>query len=167
MRVLLRAWRDEDVDEIVRCTNDPEIPRWTRVPAPNTAEIVREWLAAMPDDELHLCVADPDTGAVLGSVGLMRGDRENRRAEIGYWVAAEHRGRGVAVAAVEEVARRAFADGWERLELHIDPRNAASRRVAEKAGFALEGILREYEVLKERRADVAMYARLRVPQAVT
>jgi len=53
-----------------------------------------------------------------------------------------------------------FAEGWHRLELHIDPANAASCRVAEKAGFVLEGVLRGYELIKERRADVAMYARL-------
>ena len=47
-------------------------------------------------------------------------------------------------------------NGW----LQVDPDNAASRRVAEKAGFVLEGILRGYELIKERRSDVAMYARL-------
>ena len=160
MNVALREWREADLDDVVRLTNDPEIPRWTRVPEPNTVEIAREWFASIPDDELHLCIADGSSGAVLGSVGLMRGDAENRRAEIGYWVGAEHRGRGVASAAVELMAQRAFAAGWHRLELHIDPDNAASRRVAEKAGFELEGILRGYEVIKDRRADVAMYARL-------
>ena len=159
MTLVLREWREGDIDEIVRCTNDPEIPRWTRVPEPNTAEHVRAWLGAWPEDELHLCVTD-DSGAILGSVGLVRGDRDNGRAEVGYWVAAEHRGRGIAPAAVELLCERAFADGWHRLELHIDPRNTASRRVAEKAGFQLEGVLRDYELIKERRADVAMYARL-------
>ena len=160
MNIALREWTEADLDEVVRLTNDPEIPRWTRVPEPNTAESVREWFAGIPSDELHLCVADPETDEILGSVGLLRGDRENGRAEIGYWVAAEHRGRGVATAAVDAVAQRAFADGWHRLELHIDPENAASRRVAEKAGFALEGVLRGYELIKDRRADVAMYARI-------
>jgi RimJ/RimL family protein N-acetyltransferase len=158
--ITLREWREDDLEEVVRLTNDPEIPRWTRVPEPNTLETAREWFARRPPDELHLCVADPETGEILGSVGLLRGDAENGRAEIGYWVAGEHRGRGVATAAVEQIARRAFADGWHRLELHIDPENAASRRVAEKAGFALEGVLRGYELIKDRRADVAMYARI-------
>jgi RimJ/RimL family protein N-acetyltransferase len=72
----------------------------------------------------------------------------------------DHRGRGVATAAVDLMSARAFADGWHRLELHIDPDNAASRRVAEKAGYAFEGVLRSYEVLKDARVDVAMYARI-------
>jgi len=160
VNIALREWTEADTDEIVRLTNDPEIPRWTRVPDPNTAEAVREFFASVPDDEVHLGVVDADTGVIVGSVGLMRGDRESGRAEVGYWVAAEHRRQGIASAAVELMAQRAFADGWYRLELHIDPDNLASRRVAEKAGFELEGILRGYEVIKERRMDVAMYARL-------
>ena len=159
MTIALREWREEDIPEIVRCTNDPEIPRWTRVPEPNTEAHVREWFGAWPEDEWHLCVTD-DSGAILGSVGLMRGDADSGRAEVGYWVAAEHRGRGIAPAAVELISERAFAAGWHRLELHIDPDNVASRRVAEKAGFQFEGVLREYDLIKERRVDVAMYARL-------
>ena len=160
MTVALREWTEADIAEILRLTDDPEIPRWTRVPEPNTEEDVRAWLGQWPEDEVHLAVVDPETGELLGSVGLMRGDRESGRAEIGYWIAAARRGQGVATAAVEAMAERAFADGWHRLELHIDPENAASRRVAEKAGFELEGVLRHYEVIKERRVDVAMYARI-------
>ena len=160
MRIALREWRETDIPEVVRLTNDGVIPRWTRVPEPNTEETARAWFDAMPFDEIHLAIVDPETDTILGSIGLLRGDADSRRAELGYWVAAEHRGRGIAPAAVELMVERAFADGWHRLELHIDPANAASRRVAEKAGFALEGILREYELIKDRRADVAMYARI-------
>lgn len=161
MTVVLRPWREHDVDAVVRATADPEIPRWTRVPEHNTPENVRWFFADQPDGELHLAIADPATDAVLGSVGLLRPVPEARRAELGYWVAAGHRRRGVAVAAVRLLAERAFADhGVHRLEIHAHPDNVASRRVAEKAGFRLEGILRAYEDVKGRLDDVAMYARL-------
>lgn len=161
MSIVLRPWRDDDVDAVVRATADPEIPRWTRVPEPNTAQDVRAFMSSTPEGELHLAIADADTGEVLGAVGLIRLVPEARRAEIGYWVAAEHRGRGVASQAVDAVTRRAFAErGLNRVELHVHPDNAASRRVAEKAGFVLEGVLRDYEDIKGRLEDVAMYARL-------
>ena len=164
MKIALREWTEADIADVIRLTNDPEIPRWTRVPEPNTIETVSAWFASRPDDEWHLAVVDAERGEVVGSVALIRGDRDNGRAEIGYWVAAEHRGMGAASTAVAMVAERAFAAGWHRLELHIDPDNAASRRVAEKAGFALEGVLRDYELIKDRRADVAMYARIASPR---
>jgi RimJ/RimL family protein N-acetyltransferase len=49
----------------------------------------------------------------------------------------------------------------ERVELHIDEENAASRRIAERVGFAYEGVLRSYLFAKGRRWDVAIYGRLR------
>lgn len=158
--IVLREWREEDIEPVVRATADPEIPRWTRVPDRNTAEDVRAFLA-LPVADVRRIIADAHTDELLGSVGLLRGDEEQGRAEIGYWVGAEHRGRGIAVRAVNLLADWAFAErGLQRLELHIDPANAASLRVAEKAGFAFEGVLRSYEELKGRRHDVAMHARL-------
>ncbi|MCW2966976.1 MAG: N-acetyltransferase [Solirubrobacteraceae bacterium] len=159
--VALRHWREDDVEACVRGTNDPEVVRWTRVPENNTAAMAREHLFAEDEHEMRLAVADAATDELLGAVSLLRVDAENRRAELGYWVAAEHRGRGVAVRAVALMAAWAFAErGLARLELHIDLENAASRRVAEKAGFAFEGVLRGYEEIKGRRVDVAMHARL-------
>ena len=161
MSVVLRPWREGDVDAVVHATADPEIPRWTRVPEGNTPENVRWFFANQPDGELHLAIAEPGTDAVLGSIGLLRPVPEARRAEIGYWVAAAHRGRGVAAEATRLLAARAFAEhGLHRLEIHAHPDNAASRRVAERAGFRFEGVLRGYEELKGRLDDVAMYARL-------
>jgi RimJ/RimL family protein N-acetyltransferase len=160
--IVLRPWREADVEAVVLATADPEIPRWTRVPEQNTAENVRWFFANQEEGELHLAIADEATDEVLGSIGLLRPVAEARRAEVGYWVVAKHRGRGVAAQAVALLARRAFAErDLHRLEIHAHPDNAASRRVAEKAGFRLEGILRGYEELKGRLDDIAMYARLR------
>ena len=158
--IVLRDWRDDDVEAAVRATHDPEIPRWTRVPEDNTPENVRAFLADSIAEE-RLIIADAETDELLGATGVMRVDEESRRAEIGYWVAAEHRGRGVASRAVELLAAWALGErGLRRVELHIDPRNAASLRVAEKAGFQFEGVLRGYEEIKGVVHDVAMHARL-------
>jgi RimJ/RimL family protein N-acetyltransferase len=49
----------------------------------------------------------------------------------------------------------------ERIEITIEPANAASRAVAERAGYELEGILRSHTVIKGTRRDMAIYSLLR------
>jgi RimJ/RimL family protein N-acetyltransferase len=59
-------------------------------------------------------------------------------------------------------ARHAFASGAARVQLRADVENVASRRVAEKAGFRLEGVLRSAHANPRlgRRQDWAMYSLL-------
>ena len=79
-----------------------------------------------------------DSHAFLGRVGLDRIDREQRTANVGYWVRTGCTRQGIATAAVRLVARLAFEDlDLERLEFVIGVDNVASRRVAEKAGAIL------------------------------
>jgi RimJ/RimL family protein N-acetyltransferase len=87
-------------------------------------------------------------------------DRD-RRAEIGYWVARETRGRGVASRAVVLLGGWLFeALGLARLQTHTETDNVASQRVAERAGFTREGVLRSYELIEGRPINVVMFAAL-------
>ena len=84
-------------------------------------------------------------------------------AEIGYWIRAESRNRGVATRAVRLAAAWAFAEGDVlRLQLRADVGNTASQRVAENAGFQREGVLRSvrFSRRQQRRVDFVMYSRL-------
>ncbi|MFK8911523.1 GNAT family N-acetyltransferase [Streptomyces sp. YS-3] len=86
--------------------------------------------------------SEPETeGALVAMVGLMR--RGENVAELGFWAAKEHRGRGYMTEAALAAARWAFGSaGVERLEWRAEVGNKASRAVAEKAGFTVEGTLR-------------------------
>jgi RimJ/RimL family protein N-acetyltransferase len=77
-------------------------------------------------------------GTVLGEVGLRNIDHERRRAEVSWWLAPEHRGRGVAAAAARLLADWALspAGGLDQVWARIDPANAPSARVAAAAGLA-------------------------------
>jgi RimJ/RimL family protein N-acetyltransferase len=145
--LVLRPKRPDDVDALTAACQDPEIPRWTFVPSPYTRAHAEDYLARSAEEaaagkSLNLLAVDAGDDRLLGSFGLMELDREPGYGEIGYWVAAEARGRGVATRAV-----RLLAD-WAREQLgltHIDilphKDNAPSRRVAEKAGFVDTGEL--------------------------
>src|SRR5262249_15271509 len=106
-------------------------------------------------------VVDPCDGALLGSISLMRFVWEHARAEVGYWLAREARGRGHAGRAVRLICRLGFAElGLERIELLAATGNVPSQRVAERAGFRREALLRSYFAQTEERLDMIAYGLL-------
>ncbi len=154
--VALRPLTEEDVPEVVAACQDPEIPRWTLVPSPYTEDDAREFLAGASDVS---AIVDAESGEFLGAIGWHWVDGN---VQVGYWVKREARGRGVATRALRLLSRWAFAElGAARIQLLTEPENPASQRVAEKAGFRREALLRSFVDLKGRRADVYMYALLR------
>lgn len=122
-------------------------------------EMLARWHAR---EELDFCFFRGADGALVGKGGLHTIDWGVPKLEIGYWVRTSCAGKGYATEAtlaLVEFARDRL--GAARLEITSDARNAASRRVAEKCGFELEGIRRS-----SRRdtsgalADSCMYARV-------
>jgi RimJ/RimL family protein N-acetyltransferase len=106
--------------------------------------------------EFAITTAD---GAYLGGCGLNQIDRANNRANLGYWVRTSAARRGVATSAVVALRDWGFArTSLIRLEIVIAVENAASRRVAEKSGALLEGVLRDRLVLEGSAHDAAMFS---------
>ena len=98
---------------------------------------------------------------VGGCVLIVRLD-DGEIAELTYWVFPPFRRRGYATRAVEILCRHAFRDlEILRLELYIEPANVASLRVATKAGFLREGLLRQHDRSHGERRDMALFSRLR------
>ena len=140
----LRPWQDADAPELVRAYDDPDIRRWHCRSL--TLPEARAWIAfnaARWEQEAGGSWAVTRDGSLLGRVGLTSISLAEARAEVTYWVLPEARGRGVAPIALGAVADWAFAAvGFHRLELHHATANAASCRVATKAGFTAEGTRR-------------------------
>jgi RimJ/RimL family protein N-acetyltransferase len=136
---------------------DPDLDRWTRIPFPYTEDDAREFIGST--EEKAFAILDHASEELLGGIGVRAG--EEGVFELGYWVRAGARGRGVATRAVVLVARFAFAElGAARVQLVTDPDNVASQRVAEKAGFTREGTLRSFLSFKGRRRDAGMFSLL-------
>jgi ribosomal-protein-alanine N-acetyltransferase len=161
--IRLRLRTDADNPAIVEACRDPEIVRWTRVPDSYDDATAAEWAAESQRQReagtgLHLVVADAASDALLGSIGVHVSQAE-RRADVGYWLVPQARGRRIMSRAVRLFSRWIFEDlPVERIEITIQPANAASRRVAERAGYTFEGVLRSYTEIKGKRRDMAMYS---------
>ena len=102
-----------------------------------------------------------DGGSLVGSIGLF--PPHDGFAEAGYWTVAGHRGRGFTAEALGLLTVWAFEEvGLRRVELVVDPDNAGSRGVAERAGFRAEGIVRQRFLHRGQPSDVVLYARLAI-----
>jgi RimJ/RimL family protein N-acetyltransferase len=171
--VTLRAWSDSDLAEIVACCSEEHIAWWLdSIPQPYTRAHARAYVTATraawrERTGAPFAVVDARDGRLLGSMSVRWPDRDNGVAEVGYWTRAEARGRGVAPRALRLVARFAFEElGAERLQLRAEARNGPSQRVAEKAGFAREGVLRSahWSPRQARRLDWVMFSLVRGEQ---
>jgi RimJ/RimL family protein N-acetyltransferase len=142
------------------------------VPSNPDETFVRGWIKRYEDgwrDASRAGFAATDhAGAVLGFAAIVQLDLEAREGEIGYLVAPAARGRGVAQRAVSLLTDWGFDEiGLLRLELRIDVDNGASERVAERAGYRLDGILRSKHFKEGQRAHLGVWSRLRDDPGMT
>ena len=165
--VLLRPWREADVAGVVRAFGDPVMQRFSWRTAPYTETDARDYFAEQEEarlrgDELNFALVEPlDQAVVLGCVSLYEVRLDQGRAAVGYWLAPDARGRGVATQAVRLLAQWAFAElGLARLELTCGPDNEASQHIADRCGFSREGLLRSHVPFKGARRDSVIYSLL-------
>ena len=140
-RLHLRPWAEWDAPALQALLDDPEVGRWTPYPYPVPPGLAAERIAGDAEawtagTRAELAVLDATTAELLGAVGLYRPMATS--AEVGWLTGSAARGRGVATEAVGALCRWAFgALGMTELEAQVLVGNDASRRVAEKCGFAL------------------------------
>jgi ribosomal-protein-alanine N-acetyltransferase len=165
-RVRLRPWRASDVDFVLSVTTDPLIPLISQVPDhPDPAGALafveaqtarfgqgRGWAWAV----VPLGEEQP-----VGYVGALWVARPAARASIGYWTGAAGRRTGLTADAVGAASAWLLARAAVvRLEAYIEPWNVGSMRVAEKAGFEREGLMRSFAPIGGERRDAYLYARI-------
>jgi RimJ/RimL family protein N-acetyltransferase len=100
-----------------------------------------------------------DEELLLGGIGINQINREHNFGQLGYWIRQSQQGRQIAPRAVRMIAGFAFETlGLTRLEIVVQEGNQASRRVAEKAGAAFEGVLKNRLVVRGTPFAAAMYS---------
>ena len=136
MVVLRETFLESDIDWIAEACQDPDIQRWTLVPRPYTRDHARHFVEHPESEYWRWVVEQPDTGTPVAVVGIHAVDPDTGDAEVGYWVAPWGRGMRVMASALARVAELATTDASiHALTARIAEGNAASRRVAQRAGF--------------------------------
>lgn len=162
---MLRAWTLADASPLATAIHEAEIHRWLdMLPDPYTIQDSREFLAEAGriwTEGTGAALAITRAGILVGGIGLNLGQRVPGVSEVGYWVAASARGRGVATEGLGSIAQWAFTTlGLHRIELHAAFENYASRGVAEAAGFIQEGVKRSWRAVHGQPHDFVLCARV-------
>jgi [ribosomal protein S5]-alanine N-acetyltransferase len=159
----IRPPRLDDIAAIAPAFLDPAVGGEAGLPPLSEAELrafTVEQLPAMQESGYlnpFVILAD---GELIGGTTLHHFDEGRMRVEIGYWLFAHARGRGVAARAVRTLADHVFARGVIRLEAVVRPENAPSIAVLERLGFSREGCLRQLLRYGDARADAYLYCLL-------
>jgi RimJ/RimL family protein N-acetyltransferase len=151
--------------ELAALTSDPSVLRFTRIPEPVPEDFVQAWLdryeAGQHDGTCAGFAALDEEGRFLG-IGLAPSiDPAAGELELGYIVASEARGRGVASEILRQLTAWALDEvGAHRIVLIVDVDNAASSRVAARAGYVREGVMRSIFIKPGVRSDAELWSLL-------
>lgn len=165
MEFILREWRDTDAEAMARFANNSKIAKNLRdgFPHPYTVEDARAYIAGCKADTAGFARAIEAEGMAVGSIGIFPGhDVYRKSAELGYWLAEPYWGKGIMSHAVELICEVVFSE-MDIVRIFAEPfaKNKASQRVLEKAGFVLEGIMRNSVYKNGEIQDSCIYALLK------
>lgn len=143
----------------------PWMPWAQSLPAPEETElnIRKARISFMERTDLRLLLFHKESGEFVGSSGLHRINWASRKFEIGYWLRTSRAGQGLMTEAVNGITDFAVRElGANRIEIRCDSRNERSRKVAERAGYTLEAVLRGDECdVSGELSDTLVFAKVR------
>lgn len=163
----LREWFMDDAEDLAEAINNKNVLKNLRdgIPFPYTVADAEDFLSAtlsaMKGSQYSWAVHL--NGKVIGSIGLFRGKNVHcLTAELGYYLAEPHWGKGIMSAAVKEACDYVF-ENTDIIRIFAEPFafNAASCRVLEKSGFSCEGTLRKNALKSGQILDMKLYALIR------
>lgn len=165
--LVVRPWARGDLPTLAAALGDPGVNEWLNgsVATP-TEEAAQGWVASArvaATDGTGLRLAVCSGGVPAGCLHLHVDPHDRAAGSFGYLLFPPARGRGMATGAVRALTAWALGPGaMRRLEIMTDVDNRASRAVAERAGYRLEGIRAAWRVVDGQPRDFASYARVSV-----
>ncbi len=166
--VIARAWERSDAAACLAAVDAARerLARWMPwVPFSTTVEDFESFIERAREHGRegtgeHFGLFDGD--AVVGAVGASIGSLNYDEADVGYWLAPTHEGRGLASAGTRYLIDWLFDErDMHRITIRAALDNTRSRAVAERLGFTYEGVLRRSLLLQGEHRDAALYSVLR------
>lgn len=161
----IRSWREEDSQSLQIYADNRKI--WLNLrdifPHPYSEEDARSWIRISLSQKPESSFAITSRSEAIGGIGLVFGeDIHSQSAELGYWLGEPFWGKGIMTDAVSCFTVYAF-EHFQVQRIFAEPfaSNLASRRVLEKAGYSLEGVMKKNVIKDGLVLDQALYALIR------
>jgi RimJ/RimL family protein N-acetyltransferase len=160
----LRELDEGDIQSIASYANNFNVSQYmaSRMPYPYTLDDAQWWVRT-GSKEQGLNFAIDLEGTCIGVIGVRLGENEYQHsAEIGYWIAEEHWGKGIGTEAVSKMTNHVFAAGKiVRLSAPVRSPNNSSMRILEKNGYVLESVQKKSVYKNNEFMDEHIYVKLR------
>lgn len=165
--VLLRQVGVADVAMARELSTDPYVPKIGSLPPNASDEEALAWVRRQQGRHAEgagfsFTIVAAGTDAAVGHCGLWLRELNDGRATAGYSLVPSARGRGFATDALAALTEFGWTmPGLLRIALYIEPANAGSIRVAERAGYVRESLVRRHSMIGGRHRDTFRYAAVR------
>lgn len=170
--ITLRPPQESDIPKIHQGCLDPLIPKFTRVPVEYTLAQAELWIRERTPTALaakseilfiieNRAITEGDgMPQFCGAISFHSIDLSDHVAELGYWIVASARGKGIGTTGVRVITDYGFTTlGFRRIEAVVDVENLASRKLLDRAGYLLEGMMRNKSTRSDgSQKDMALYA---------
>jgi RimJ/RimL family protein N-acetyltransferase len=164
-RLDVRRLEADDAKVVGEVFADKLVQRWLPFPKEFGQIEGRAWCTELATERRdsgmgdHYGVVRREDGLLIGCLWTKRTDWAARVTEVSFAIGSDQRGFGFAPEAVDALSLALVLEhGFQRIELRVAPGNLASRRVAEKAGFTYEGLLRNAGFVHSGRVDLEIWS---------
>ena len=148
----------EDLKKWLPFANNTQVEEETEI------NIRKSYSQFLLREDIRIHIFRKEDDVFIGSTGLHRINWDVRKFEIGYWIDSRYQKNGYMVEAVERLVKFTFVDlQANRVEIRCDPENLNSRRIPEKLGFTLEGILKKDSLSADGKklSDTCVFAKVK------
>ena len=167
-KIKLRPLKFSDTESIEKYSQDRKITKYTFViPPPFTIKQAQVFIKKTKKEKrkgisYYFGIELKENRKLIGMMNLVKIDRKNKNAEIGFWLTRKYQGKGLTKEALNLILNFGFKKlKLKRIEARVFHKNKPAQKLLEKTGFKLEGRLRKKTFFKNQWFDDLIYGILK------
>jgi [ribosomal protein S5]-alanine N-acetyltransferase len=165
-RLRLRQFNAGDVNELFALRSDRNVMQFIPRPLARSKNDAEQLIQRF-NDSIHAneaitwAITLKGDNIVIGTIGFVKIDKANYRAEIGYLLGTRHHGKGIMMEAISSVVRFGFGSmKVHSIEAVVHPDNKASSKLLLNSSFVREGSFKDFQFFEGKFLDADIYTRI-------
>jgi len=162
-RTILRQFTNSDLEDVYKGLSHPDIIKYYGInfDSLEATKEQMEWFRDLEKNETGIwwAVCEKQSGKFLGAGGLNDLSKENKKAEIGFWLLPENWGKGYMTETMPIILNYSFDIlGLHRIEGFVETENSNCKSALAKLNFNYEGTIRDCEVKNGALISLDVYS---------